>query len=87
MFCWLLTFAGTSSPVRSEVSSGSRRYSENKVFLSGNHDQNMSKKGYLSGYYDNSLCLSPRGIGGGHHADYFLLHKILMLWLVQNFST
>ncbi|XP_057541841.1 uncharacterized protein LOC130820470 [Amaranthus tricolor] len=55
---------GTSSPVRSEVSSGSRRYSENKVFLSGNHDQNMSKKGYLSGYYDNSLCLSPRGIGG-----------------------
>lgn len=81
------TFTGTSSPARSEVSGGSRRSSKNNVLVSGTHDQNPSRKGYLSGYYDNSLCLSPRGIGGGHHTDYFLRHKILVLWLVQNFST
>ena len=64
-----LTFAGTFNPVRTETSGGSRRFSKNQVLLSTTHNQNTSpgdKKGYLSGYYDTSLCLSPRGIAGMH---------------------
>ncbi|CAO2830594.1 unnamed protein product [Amaranthus hypochondriacus] len=61
---------GTFNPVRTETSGGSRRFSKNKVLLSTTRDQNTSpgdKKGYLSGYYDTSLCLGPRGIAGSNN--------------------
>lgn len=59
---------GATSSNSAESSGGSRRFSKSKVFLSTTHDQNLSpgdsKKGYLNNYYDNSLCLSPRGNRG-----------------------
>ncbi|XP_021852329.1 uncharacterized protein [Spinacia oleracea] len=62
----------SSTSTSAESSGGSRRFSKSKVLLSAVHDQTLSpgdnnKKGYLSSFYDNSLCLSPRGNGGSNN--------------------
>lgn len=85
-------FAGTpsSTSTSAESSGGSRRFSKSKVLLSAVHDQTLSpgdnnKKGYLSSFYDNSLCLSPRGNGGVHNAEkvchYFISRGVARTFL------
>ncbi|KAK9670690.1 hypothetical protein RND81_13G218500 [Saponaria officinalis] len=71
MLIYVSSFSvGTSS---AESSGGSRRFSKSKSLLSNSNDQKSSpehrddKKGYLSSYYDNSLCLGPRGSGGSNN--------------------
>ncbi|KAL2907214.1 Protein SCAI [Bienertia sinuspersici] len=68
MLIYVSSSLETNTSVSAESSGGSRRFSKSKVVISAAHDQHLSpgdsKKGYLSGYYDESLCLSPRGIRG-----------------------
>ena len=65
---WFCTYVGTTNSVSAESSGGSRRSSKGKGVISAIHDLNLSpgdsRKGYLSGYYDESLCLGPRGVKG-----------------------
>ncbi|KMT08584.1 hypothetical protein BVRB_6g138630 [Beta vulgaris subsp. vulgaris] len=71
MLIYVSSSLGTTSSTSTDSSGGSRRFSKSKVLFSAARDQNTSpgdsKKGYLSGYYDNSLCLSPRGIRGANY--------------------
>ncbi|KAH9618272.1 hypothetical protein KSS87_001501 [Heliosperma pusillum] len=73
MLVYVSSFSGTEVSSVAESSGGSRRFSKNKVSLATSSTQNEflahidNKKGYLSDYYDNSLCLSPHGSRGSNN--------------------
>jgi len=75
MLCWFVAvfFTGPAASSSSDSSGGSRRFSKSRALFSTSHDPNSSpeahdnRKGYISGFYDSSLCLGSRGIGGLYH--------------------
>ncbi|XP_074308477.1 uncharacterized protein LOC141643289 [Silene latifolia] len=73
MLVYVSSFSGTAVSSIAESSGGSKRFSKNKIPLSTSSTQNEflahidKKKGYLSDYYDNSLCLSPHGSRGSNN--------------------
>lgn len=73
MLIYVSSSSGPAGSSSSDSSGGSRRFSKSKVQFSISHDVNSSpdlhdsKKGYLSGFYDNSLSLGSRGIGGSNN--------------------
>lgn len=65
--------SGLAASSSSDSSGGSRRFSKSKALFSASQDPNSSpevpdnKKGYISGFYDSSLCLGSHRIGGSNN--------------------